>query len=154
MMWFYLFPHKAKKKNPFGSEGCFLFTAPPTFSMDILLIYEKLRLSWESRNVPDFRTVTYLVSTMDTASLRMLSPNTSMFRTGSTFSALKMAMVATGSTAEIREPNAKLQREREREKHLKREYITATNRMKMMAFYDTREGLRVGVSLIPVPVWK
>lgn len=46
---------------------------------------------------------------METASLRMLSPNTSMLRTGSTLRALKMAMVATGSTAEIREPKAKLQ---------------------------------------------
>lgn len=46
--------------------------------------------------------------TMETASLRMLSPNTSMLRTGSTLRALKMAMVATGSTAEISEPKAKL----------------------------------------------
>lgn len=60
----------------------------------------------------------YLVRTMETASLRMLSPNTSILRTGSTLRALKMAMVATGSTAEISEPKAKLQwdqRERERE---------------------------------------
>lgn len=52
---------------------------------------------------------THLVRTMDTASLRILSPKTSMLSTGSTCSALKIAMVATGSTAEIREPNAKLQ---------------------------------------------
>lgn len=51
----------------------------------------------------------YFVRTMETASLRMLSPNTNMLRTGSTFRALKMAMVATGSTAEISEPKAKLQ---------------------------------------------
>lgn len=58
----------------------------------------------------------YLVRTMETASLRMLSPNTSMLRTGSTLRALKMAMVATGSTAEISEPKAKLQQgRRERE---------------------------------------
>lgn len=50
---------------------------------------------------------------METASLRMLSPNTNMLRTGSTFRALKMAMVATGSTAEISEPKAKLQEESE-----------------------------------------
>ncbi len=31
-----------------------------------------------------------------------------MFRTGSTFRAWKMARVATGSTADIKEPNAKL----------------------------------------------
>lgn len=59
------------------------------------------------RDLPVFPT--YLVRTMETASLRMLSPNTSMLSTGSTCSALKMAMVATGSTADIREPNAKLQ---------------------------------------------
>lgn len=56
-------------------------------------------------------TETYFVRTMETASLRMLSPNTSMLRTGSTLRALKMAMVATGSTAEISEPKAKLQQE-------------------------------------------
>lgn len=50
--------------------------------------------------------------TMETASLRILSPNTSMLRTGSTLRALKMAMVATGSTAEISEPKAKLQQVR------------------------------------------
>lgn len=50
----------------------------------------------------------YFVRTMETASLRMLSPNTSMLSTGSTLRALKMAMVATGSTAEISEPKAKL----------------------------------------------
>ena len=53
-----------------------------------------------------------MVRTMDTASLRMLSPKTSMLRTGSTLRALKMAMVATGSTAEISEPKAKLQQGR------------------------------------------
>lgn len=56
---------------------------------------------------------TYLVRTMETASLRMLSPNTSMLSTGSTCSALKIAIVATGSTADIREPNAKLQGEKQ-----------------------------------------
>lgn len=61
------------------------------------------------RTLPVFPT--YLVRTMETASLRMLSPNTSMLRTGSTCSALKIAIVATGSTADIREPNAKLQGE-------------------------------------------
>lgn len=57
----------------------------------------------------------YLVRTIETASLRMLSPNTSMLRTGSTLRALKMAMVATGSTAEINEPKAKLQQVSEKE---------------------------------------
>ena len=46
---------------------------------------------------------------MATASLRILSPNTNMFRVGSTFKAWKMANVATGSTADIIEPKAKLQ---------------------------------------------
>lgn len=55
---------------------------------------------------------TYLVRTIETASLRMLSPNTNMLSTGSTLRALKMAMVATGSTAEISEPKAKLQQNR------------------------------------------
>jgi len=49
-----------------------------------------------------------LVKTIETASLRMLSPKTNMLSTGSTLRALKMAMVATGSTADIKEPNAKL----------------------------------------------
>lgn len=54
---------------------------------------------------------------METASFRMLSPNTSILSTGSTFRALKMAIVATGSTAEIREPNAKLERRTTEENH-------------------------------------
>lgn len=45
---------------------------------------------------------------MDTASLSMLSPNTSMFNVGSTLRALKMAIVATGSTADTSDPYAKL----------------------------------------------
>lgn len=80
----------------------------------------------------------YLVRTMETASLRMLSPNTSMLRTGSTLRALKMAMVATGSTAEIREPKAKL---REEAKKLKisvfvfREWVVLRNQ-KSFTFTD------------------
>ena len=46
--------------------------------------------------------------TIETASFRTLSPNTSMLRVGSTSRAWKMANVATGSTADINEPNAKL----------------------------------------------
>ena len=57
-------------------------------------------------NIPDSRTV--VVRTMATASLRMDSPNTNMLRMGSTSSAWKIASVATGSTAEMREPKAKL----------------------------------------------
>ena len=48
---------------------------------------------------------------METASFSTLSPNTSMLRVGLTSSAWKMASVATGSTAEIREPNVKLEGE-------------------------------------------
>lgn len=81
----------------------------PTFDKD-----------WENVNVPVcameniqvMKECPYLVRTMETASLRMLSPNTSILRTGSTLSALNMAMVATGSTAEISEPKAKLQQSR------------------------------------------
>jgi len=47
------------------------------------------------------------VSTIDMASLRMLSPNTNMLSMGSTSRAWKIATVATGSTAEMREPKAK-----------------------------------------------
>lgn len=47
------------------------------------------------------------VSTIDMASFRMLSPNTNMLSMGSTSSAWNIATVATGSTAEIREPKAK-----------------------------------------------
>lgn len=50
--------------------------------------------------------------TIETASLRMLSPKTNMFSVGSTSKAWKIASVATGSTAEIREPNAKLNAKR------------------------------------------
>ena len=50
---------------------------------------------------------TYEVRTIETASLRMDSPKTSMLRTGSTSKAEKMAKVATGSTAEIKDPKAK-----------------------------------------------
>lgn len=49
-----------------------------------------------------------VVSTIATASFRILSPNTSIFNTGSTSRAWKIASVATGSTALISEPNAKL----------------------------------------------
>lgn len=51
---------------------------------------------------------TYLDRTMDTASLRILSPNTNMLSSGGTSRALNMARVATGSTAEMSAPNAKL----------------------------------------------
>lgn len=50
----------------------------------------------------------YLNMTMETASFRTLSPNTNMLRVGSTSSAWKIARVATGSTADISEPKAKL----------------------------------------------
>lgn len=50
--------------------------------------------------------------TIETASLRMLSPKTNMFSVGSTSKAWKMARVATGSTAEISDPNAKLRRKK------------------------------------------
>ena len=53
-------------------------------------------------------SMTAIVITMATASLRILSPNTSMFSTGSTSRTWKMASVATGSTADIRHPKAKL----------------------------------------------
>ena len=51
---------------------------------------------------------TDLVMTMATASLRTLSPNTSMFRVGFTSRAWNRARVATGSTADIRAPKVKL----------------------------------------------
>lgn len=79
----------------------------------------------------------YFVRTMETASLRMLSPNTNMLRTGSTFRALKMAMVATGSTAEISEPKAKLQQDSE---HLGVKYCCE-------AVYDASTHLSVMVIL-------
>ena len=47
--------------------------------------------------------------TMETASLRTLSPKTSMLRVGLTSRAWKIARVATGSTAEINAPNEKLE---------------------------------------------
>ena len=52
--------------------------------------------------------------TIETASLRILSPKTNMFNVGSTSNAWKMASVATGSTAEISDPNAKLQKIKDR----------------------------------------
>ena len=45
---------------------------------------------------------------METASFRMLSPKTNMLSSGWTSMAEKIASVATGSTAEIKEPKAKL----------------------------------------------
>lgn len=45
---------------------------------------------------------------METASFKILSPNTNMYNTWSTLRAWKIASVATGSTADMREPNAKL----------------------------------------------
>ena len=61
-----------------------------------------------------FNNVRY--STTATASLSTLSPNTSMWSVGSTSSALKMASVATGSTAEINAPNTRLKREEIKER--------------------------------------
>ena len=49
-----------------------------------------------------------MVRTIATASFKMLSPKTNIFNTESTSKAWKMAIVATGSTADIREPKAKL----------------------------------------------
>ena len=56
---------------------------------------------------PCFPKHTYEVKTIETASLRMDSPKTNMFKTGSTSRAEKIASVATGSTAEMRDPKAK-----------------------------------------------
>jgi len=52
--------------------------------------------------------------TIETASLRILSPKTNMFNVGSTSKAWNMASVATGSTAEISDPNAKLKKIKDR----------------------------------------
>lgn len=52
--------------------------------------------------------MTVRVSTMETASFSTLSPKTSMYNVLSMSSAWKMASVATGSTAEISDPKAKL----------------------------------------------
>jgi hypothetical protein len=52
--------------------------------------------------------IAYLVNTIATASFKILSPKTNMYNIGSMSRALKMARVATGSTADTREPNAKL----------------------------------------------
>ena len=57
---------------------------------------------------PERKWMVYFVMTMDTASFNTLSPKTSMLRVGSTSRAWKMARVATGSTAEMRLPKAKL----------------------------------------------
>ena len=51
------------------------------------------------------------------ASLSTLSPNTNMFRVGSRLRAWNIASVATGSTADMRDPNVKLTDKREREKN-------------------------------------
>lgn len=59
-------------------------------------------------NLWNFKYQSYLVSTIETASFKILSPNTNMYNTWSTLRAWKMARVATGSTADMREPNAKL----------------------------------------------
>lgn len=64
-----------------------------------------------------FKTVAYFVRTIATASFRMLSPNTNMFNNGSAFNAWKIANVATGSTAEINEPNAKLNNSKFNQSH-------------------------------------
>ena len=45
---------------------------------------------------------------METASFSMDSPNTNMYKIGSASSAWKIARVATGSTADISDPKAKL----------------------------------------------
>ena len=89
----------------------------------------------------------YLVRTMETASLRMLSPNTSMLRTGSTLRALNMAIVATGSTAEMREPKAKLQDHRRngkiRRKLLSNDTFTSMNSFEILTFGHQRKKLMI-----------
>lgn len=57
-----------------------------------------------------FKSDPYLVRTIATASLSILSPNTNMLSSGSAFNAWKIASVATGSTADINDPNAKLKK--------------------------------------------
>ena len=52
--------------------------------------------------------LTHSVMTMETASLRTLSPNTNMYSVGCTSIAENIASVATGSTAEISAPKPKL----------------------------------------------
>lgn len=52
-----------------------------------------------SNSSPDEFGITVVVRTMEIASFRILSPNTSMFSTGSMSNAWKIAIVATGSTA-------------------------------------------------------
>ena len=51
---------------------------------------------------------THVVNTIATASFKILSPNTNMYNMGSTSKAENIANVATGSTAEIKDPKAKL----------------------------------------------
>ena len=58
------------------------------------------------RNPHVCKLITHVARTMATASFNMLSPKTSMYSNGSTANAWKIAKVATGSTAEIRAPNA------------------------------------------------
>ena len=59
------------------------------------------------------QTHTDFVMTMETASLRTLSPNTSMLSVGFTSRAWNIASVATGSTADINAPNVKLKTSRD-----------------------------------------
>ncbi len=54
--------------------------------------------------------MSYFVRTIATASFKMLSPKTSIYKTGSISNALNIARVATGSTADTNDPNAKLSR--------------------------------------------
>ena len=53
----------------------------------------------------------HLVNTIETASFNTDSPNTNMLRVGSTSRAWNMARVATGSTADMRDPKVKLRKE-------------------------------------------
>jgi len=67
------------------------------------------RTSWPKdfySSLPSSLTVSYI--TIPIASLKMLSPNTIEYKLTSASISLKIARTATGSVAEIKDPNAKL----------------------------------------------
>lgn len=71
----------------------------------IVLLY--LFIDYKYLNIKFIKLI-YFVNTIATASFRILSPNTNIYKIGSMSKALNIARVATGSTAETSEPKAKL----------------------------------------------
>ena len=80
------------------------------YSDTLYLLYIVTRIAGKAEMLLHIIRTTHLVNTIDTASFKTDSPKTSILRVGSTSRAWNIASVATGSTADISDPNVKLKK--------------------------------------------